>query len=478
LTQNGEKLTELTNSEELAYIQSAGSVLMLSDMHKTPDLEIRRAIFEQVCDQESSHISEVLPGVVNTRFNFEIREGNLFAIQPNGVTDWRQMHENGVARARSMAELNNEFKFYEEISKAELSEALAQEQLASYETPVAMITLSLCGDDVASEQALKKLGRDPDQKRAFLRVSWTNGKDSQIYLDSRSVDGMTLADGKQFLKELGAELPEGASSLDVLSTQVLFNGLGESDLSNLADKLVDSYDQKLFEKTGIKHKAGRSESDARDTFEFVLQQNDLLNVHMESLCELAKRNLPLPVMAQYTDNLRYDIMASFKQRLEGNWEERGSLVDSVTNAGGAERASGTVFNGCDTSIGSNTNGNLTQTGMANAQNPENWVWKKGKCQVDECPSRKNNNLVDVGPCDVCKGCQRLFDSKMSLDEINSQYRKSSSAQYGTKQGDLFDAIAADLARFGQEYEQKEINRKKKEKLKKAKEQSHDFPVGA
>jgi hypothetical protein len=364
LIQTAEKLTSLTNSEELAHTQAAGSALLLKDMHKTSDLEMRRAIFEQVCDQESSHISEVLPGIVSTRFNFDIKDGKLFAIQPNGVTDWRQMHENGVARARSMAELNGEFKFYEEISKAELSEALAQEQLASYETPVAMITLSLCGDDVASEQALKKLGRDPDQKRAFLRVSWTNGRDSQIYLDSRSIDGMTLADGKQFLKELGTELPEGASSLNVLSTQLLFNGLAESDLSNLADKLVDSYDQKLFEKTGIKHKAGRSETDARDTYEFVLQQHDLLNVHMESLCELAKRNLPLPLMAQYTDNLRYDIMASFKQRLEGKWEELGSLAESVSHAGGSERASGTVFSGCDTSISSASN--------ARATNKTNW----------------------------------------------------------------------------------------------------------
>jgi hypothetical protein len=478
LNSSAEKLSPVTNHEELAHLQAAGSVMLLKQMHESPDLEMRRAIFEQVCDQETSHISEVLPGVVNTRFNFDINDGKLFVLQPNGVTDWRKMHEMGVARAQSMAELNSNLKFYEDIAKAELQEAIAQEELISKGKPAAMVTLSLCGEDVASSQALEKLGRDPEQRRAFLRIYWTNGANKQINLDSRSVDNMALADGIAMMRELGKILPDGANSLDVLSSRIIIEELSEPEMSGLADKLVDRFDRKLLERTGNKHKAGRSELDAQDTYNFVLEQPDLINVHMESLCELSRRDLPLPILAQYSNDLRYDIMASFKRRMAGEWEECGSLADSVSNAGEAERSIGTEFRGCETIIGTQSNNNLAKTGMANAQNPENWRWKKGRCQVPECPSHKENKTVSIGPCDVCVGCQSLFDNKMTLKEINNYYRKKTQEQKNENAAGLFDIIAADFKRHKQEYDQLELARKKKEALRKKQAKAHNDELAA
>jgi hypothetical protein len=441
-------------AENLKHIQAAGSVLLLEDMHQTSDLHTKRAIFEQVCDQESSHISEVLPGVVNTKFDFDVRDGKLYALQPNGVTDWRELHENGVARARSMAEFDDNFKFYEDISAAELNEALVQERLVNLNKPAAIITLSLSGDDLANADILKKLGRDPAQKRAFLRVSWTNGTDKQIYLDSRSIDGMDLKDGIDFLNELGVELPDDANSLDVLSSQVVIDDLDEIQLSQLADELVAKHDRRLLEKTGLVHKAGRSEHDARDTYEFVLNQHDLLNMHMESLCELARRELPLPILAKYTDN----------------------LMESVSHAGGAERSMGTTFDGCDTSIGFNSsNQNLANTGMLNAQNREGWAWVDGKCKIDECPSRNEAKSVKVGPCKVCVRCQNLFDKKMSLRQINNYY-KSFAPMEESEESSSFDIIAADLARIERKIQEDEMLKEQKKKLRKQKEQEPDFLV--
>lgn len=37
-----------------------------------------------------------------------------------------------------------------------------------------------------------------------------------------------------------------------------------------------------------------------------------------------------------------------------------------------------------------------------------WRWKKGICQVTNCPTRPNTTLV--GPCSVCWSCQRKFDN--------------------------------------------------------------------
>lgn len=46
---------------------------------------------------------------------------------------------------------------------------------------------------------------------------------------------------------------------------------------------------------------------------------------------------------------------------------------------------------------------------------ESWTWKKGKCQVKNCPSPIP---TDVGPCSVCRLCQAKFDK--GLDPTKSK----------------------------------------------------------
>lgn len=50
---------------------------------------------------------------------------------------------------------------------------------------------------------------------------------------------------------------------------------------------------------------------------------------------------------------------------------------------------------------SNTSGN-------NNQSKEDWKWKSGVCRIVKCPTRPGP--TQVGPCAVCRGCQRLFDT--------------------------------------------------------------------
>lgn len=41
------------------------------------------------------------------------------------------------------------------------------------------------------------------------------------------------------------------------------------------------------------------------------------------------------------------------------------------------------------------------------ENSGPWYWSTGTCRIDECPTRPST--TKVGPCDVCRGCQRMFD---------------------------------------------------------------------
>ncbi len=48
------------------------------------------------------------------------------------------------------------------------------------------------------------------------------------------------------------------------------------------------------------------------------------------------------------------------------------------------------------------------SGQAESGDRSSWKWKKGLCRIVACSSRPGETLV--GPCEVCFGCQRVFDT--------------------------------------------------------------------
>lgn len=87
-------------TDDLEQLRAANSVLLLRDMLKNDNTRTQQAIYEQVCNQEFSHIPEVLEGETRTPFEFTFRDGRLYVMHPRGVIDWLDMHQNGVERAR------------------------------------------------------------------------------------------------------------------------------------------------------------------------------------------------------------------------------------------------------------------------------------------------------------------------------------------------------------------------------------------
>jgi len=400
--------------QELERRRDASSVLLLREMQETEDLRLKRELFEQAADQESSHISEALNGKVSTRFDFDARGGKLYFLQPGGVTDWYEMHHNGYARAKALAENDPQLAFYRRISKAELENAATQEELLKTGEPFAMVELSLAGDDLAPREALKKVGRDPELRRAFLRVSVSDGQKFSIY--SESLDGVTVEDGRDIASGWGLwqnskmSLEPNASSVDILANPIILkqDELNLEHMHTLAERLVQAYDDRLQAKTGQTYRSGRSPEQALRTYEFVLNNPDLMNAHMEGLCHLAGSNFDLKVLADYANDLRYDIMASYKQRMEGKWIDKGNLAESVAGAGASERAVGTEFYGCDTTVGSN---NIANGGYANSEGKSlmELSGKKIQCANSDCKKK-----VVVPDSDLIEG-------KLTCSECGLQY---------------------------------------------------------
>jgi|GEM_PF-4770610 len=59
----------------------------------------------------------------------------------------------------------------------------------------------------------------------------------------------------------------------------------------------------------------------------------------------------------------------------------------------------------------------------------NWKWKKGVCRIEKCSTRPGE--TEIGPCDVCHGCQKWFDKGLTLEKINKIYGGLKSATSST-----------------------------------------------
>ena len=447
---------ELGNYTELEQRMDSNSVMLRREMRGTRDENLQARLFEQAADQEATLISEVLDGAVITDFKFTAQDGKLYLLQPNGATDWQRMHEHGVSRAEARAAEDSGFRAYAEIAKAELEEARLQEEMVKAGRVAAMVKFSLCGDDVMSAGQLKKIGRHPETQRAFLRVSVFDGKDMHIH--SRSIDGVSLIDGRGIADGWGAfeqplmNLEPEASSIDILNDHLYFeqDRMDVPQMHQLADNLVRKFDIMKSSRTGSTYRAGRAPGGV-DTYEFVLNNKDLLAAHMDSLIILAgKTELPIGHVAATTNDLRYDIMSSYKQRLGGTWEHLGSLAESVAAAGAVERELGTEFGGCDSVISVRT---AAKAGYVNAGKSSEM-----KTRCVQCPACKNivdlpEKLLkkDIMHCVKCKASVHAKGGKVDQKAIDEFYgvKKQKDAGIGESFGEYW-------ARLGREVELKRL----------------------
>ncbi len=305
------------------------SVLALRRAQNEQNPRIKCELYEHVYDQETTHLSEVLDGVVRAEVNFTSLNNKLLALDESGPIDWEEFHQNNWQYSNLLAQQEPELRPYLKIAEAEAEEGFIQAEMVESGEPKTMVVLSLCGDDILSPAALKKIGRDPIKRRAMLRVSMFDGQKLKIY--SRSIDGMGVDSARKFLNDkFGIELPASASSVDILKTRIILDGAH----SQLADDLTPPQ---------LGH----------DTYKFVLAQPDLLKTYIGSLENLSASNLSEAEIVYLANELRYDIMASFRKRLEG--KKVYATASSIASAGNSAREEGEEFNGCDTVVSSLVN---------------------------------------------------------------------------------------------------------------------------
>ena len=99
-------------------------------------------------------------------------------------------------------------------------------------------------------------------------------------------------------------------------------------------------------------------------------------------------------------------------------------VAVVTGCGGGSAGRGTNKGGSSKNKKSEkTTDETTEDEQDAIEQNEDWTWKRGVCRVDSCPTRPGK--TQVGPCAVCKRCQKMFDK--GIDPTKFSMRKSEPA---------------------------------------------------
>lgn len=373
--------------ETLKTKRSLSSVMALRRACRGGDARLSRELLEYVYNQETTHICEVLDGVVRTEVHFAVSDGELYTLDENGPLQWRAFHQNNLDYAEALAAQNTALKPYLQIARAEFEEGELQRRIVAAGRPATMAVLSPCGDDLLPPEALELLGRDPARQRAMLRVSVFDGRNLTIY--ARSIDHLSLKAAKRLVIEnFGLELTEPASSADVLRSRLVIDGAWH----DLADEL-----------TPPQH--------GPDTHRFVLAHADLLGAYFEALNGLAFTEAGSDAeLAGWAEELKLDFMASFKERLEGRWVSADS--SSVTQSGNRAREAGITFSGCDMVVGGSVKrlgygapGNelksecLTCPGCRRVVSADEEYFKAGFLRCPEClltvPYRQSASLPKV-----------------------------------------------------------------------------------
>lgn len=99
-------------------------------------------------------------------------------------------------------------------------------------------------------------------------------------------------------------------------------------------------------------------------------------------------------------------------------------VAIVTGCGGGSAGRGAKKSGSSKNNKNETSSNeTTEDEQGTMEQNEDWTWKRGVCRVDSCPTRPGK--TQVGPCAVCKRCQKMFDK--GIDPTKFSTRKPETA---------------------------------------------------
>ena len=386
------------------------------------DLQTAGAIhpetWQRVADEELSYVAEGLNNPLHTEFTLQERDGMLVYFHNGQWAPYERMLEKGLVAAEQARSADYRKQILVDMAEADLRNYQAFRQLKPGERMAWFSPFDDTSCEQYGEEFMNSLGFQAQRRMGFLYEA-SRDDNGNITLKTQSVDNSNLPAFTAAMEAAhdGAELHE----------------------------MLAVYDAVLEEQTGEMHYAGRLAESVRqpNTWQFIMRQSDLINFFMEEMVMLAKQvNLSRSELETAKKRLTYGVWAAFKERAEERFdaamspgfietnafaptlrqEIEQSLIRTLMKGDRLLGCGGEIKFAIDDVFNMNPGDAFNKLfGREDSEESAAWDWKPGICRVSDCPTRPGK--TKVGPCSVCRTCQKHFDKGLDPVKLYARNQK-------------------------------------------------------
>jgi len=370
---------------------------------ESPLLEEReqpRSGERQLYDDTTTWLAEVLDGQMRTRFEYTFDGKELYG------GDNTPLEPIFTGAIKAAEHLGANLGFEERRRRIEHEEYLEMIAMAAGKRPNTMVVVSDFPAELFDAQA-DVGGYNVARRQTMLRVI-SRQDDGALVMRSQSLDGSNRRALETMYKQLGFKVDDG----ELLGQRMQLD-LPSAEQEFLIDSLTGIYDRSLTAMYGGDWYAGRSPARLLNTYDFVCQQQDLVQNFVS--CKIQE-----PGQAE---SLRYGLAAAMVQRFKRpNGHHQPPLVQYMGTvpavfaemhlAANVAKAEGRTYSGCGISASAKKDGmldtidELLEAGLGNKTSPkENYKFdKKMHCVKCQAPPKKDEAKKMCGPCGICPAC--------------------------------------------------------------------------
>jgi len=358
----------------------------------------------------TTQLAEMVDGSMRTTFELEFN-GKDDLIGPDG-RGLNEVSLKAVEDAEAKARKNPNLAFEVPRRRLEREEILLAIEMAKGNGPNTMLIES--DYPFALEGATEDIGGYNSRRRQAMFRGLMRRPNGNLRLASQTLDGSNRRGLNAIQQKFGQELGPG----EALGQRIHVD-LTPEEQDAVMDEATNTYDDEVSAQYGGEWHAGRRPADYRNTYDFVCQQRDLIDVWLDAWREGA-----------LTEDLKYKVAATMQARFEKNQREHGmsapavykssanvvdfshahraskpdSLWQELENEGRRARAGGKSFSGCGDTLSAKTSTEDTMKAAGYGETADSKSWHGGKKYKNaKCVSCKEVKS-EVGACHICKDC--------------------------------------------------------------------------
>ncbi len=350
---------------------------------------------ERLYHDTTTWLAEALKGYMNNAFNYSFDGQELYS---SDGTPIGTIFEDALNDADK---LPTELSFEKRRRQHELDEYHEMLEMMSGANYNTMVVISDFPPELMN--ATKDVGGyNTDRKQTMMRVLSKN-EDGALTMRSQTLDGSNRQGLEAIYESLGFEAQPGE-----LLGQRMHLDLDREDQEFLDAQLTGVYDRKMEEQFGGEYHAGREQGQKLNTYNFVVAQQDVLQVYFDSVKKFGEQ-----------PSLLSDIVATIDRRYAKALGHAGSnnpeiivqhysehhrqgLISEMLESGRIAQQQGVSFSGCGLTLGGSeqtAEQQMGELGFGNNPDEDKYGSLKFDCPKGHTNRRPRNQLIEK--CQRC-----------------------------------------------------------------------------